>query len=65
MSGSPKRVRTLGSDYADTRGINLKRRRIVLAFFAVGILLSMIREWSAPSLCIRSVVVMPKETDKR
>ena len=40
------------------------QRRIAFAVFALGILFSMIREWRAPSLCIRSVLVISSKTGK-
>lgn len=32
-------------------------RRLTLAFFAVGILFSIVREWSTPVVCVRGVQI--------
>jgi hypothetical protein len=48
MNGSPKlRLE------ATKRGV--MRQRIVFAFFAALILLSMLRDWSAPAACARAL----------
>jgi hypothetical protein len=37
--------------------IESMRNRLVFAFFAAAILLSMVREWSAPAVCARSILI--------
>ncbi len=34
----------------------MRKQRLIFAFFAVAILFSIIREWSAPSACVRIVI---------
>ncbi len=35
----------------------MKNGRLTLAFFAAAILFSMVREWSAPVACARSILI--------
>jgi hypothetical protein len=41
------------------QGISLRQRRIILAFFAVVILFSMMRDCSAPRTCLRYILSGP------
>ncbi len=36
--------------------MSMRSRRLAFAFFAAAILFSMVREWSAPSACVRIVI---------
>jgi hypothetical protein len=35
----------------------MKNRRLALAFFAAAILFSIVREWSAPAACARTIIL--------
>jgi hypothetical protein len=35
----------------------VRTRRLTFVFFALGMLFSMVREWSAPVACARSILV--------
>jgi hypothetical protein len=37
----------------------MRRNRFIFAFFAAAILVSMIREWSAPASCARADLMPP------
>jgi len=36
--------------------MKMKNQRVIFAFFATAILFSMVREWSAPVACARSIL---------
>jgi hypothetical protein len=47
------------------QGNATRQRRLVFAFFAVAILLSMLREWNAPNVCLRSILASTDATTVR
>jgi len=47
------------------QGNATRQRRVVFAFFAVGILLSMLREGNAAGVCLRSVLASTAATTVR